>query len=764
MNVMALREGWREQRRHPWRFVANVLALGLSLALSATLFGIIDGLVLRPLPFRDSDALYFGPTDRTVPGAFNKSLNIQEIEALSDLAIVETAGGFFGRVFDSHLQERDQVVSAGVSGRFFETLGLSPFLPGGVTIWQHPDPDVPAVVVGRDVARRLTGSGDIAAGTLLTIAGRQTRVAGISPRDFDFPRGTNVWVHANRTTIRAFSAVLRLRSSATAVSVGDGLPPMRIRPLAKFDQTPRTWSPALIALIAFAGVIAVFVHQATAWLSSMLSRSQVRDIRAALGASDWQLALEAVAEMAFVVAAAVLFALLLLPSAVAAALHLLPADLLAGRAVRVDGRLFVFLALIAGAGMLALTACAALLGRRLSGAQLGSRLYQRAPSNRMGAGPHIVMVCLQMFLIVSSGYLSIVAVRSYVLTMQQSLGFNPDNLLSIRIPEVGGTAINTAHRLALRERLESLNGVVSVGGGPLPLGRGRLPVSVSTEPPATAMELGALPRNADEQRVDHSWFRTVGVAVVEGRHFEPGQDPSGDSVILTASLARVIGNGRPLVGRTIWMRGSAKTVVGIAADVWNYGPEAGPVPLIYVFDQQTGDLVVRTAVPPSQLFRSIQQIIEQTIGQASQPAISLASERYAEITQSQRGQAMLLGTVAVFNVLFGSISLLRSASAFASARLKETAVRIAMGAPQIHAVVFVVRRLGYALVGGAAFGLLGGVLLAGAGSALWYGIDPLDGMSMAVVILMAIGTLAMVAVKITRSILSANLVRLLSEQ
>jgi len=206
--------------------------------------------------------------------------------------------------------------------------------------------------------------------------------------------------------------------------------------------------------------------------------------------------------------AAVLVALLLVPSAVAAALHLLPASLLAGKAVRVDHRLFAFLALVATAGMLALAASATLLGRRLSGAQLGSRLYQRAPSNRMGSGPHIVMVCLQMSLMVASGYLSIVAVRSYVLTAQQSLGFDPDKLFSIRLPAVPAQA-SAPQRLAVWERVASLNGVVAVAAGPLPQGGGRIPVSVTAEAAMSAGDLEASPRNADEQWVDDAWLGTV---------------------------------------------------------------------------------------------------------------------------------------------------------------------------------------------------------------------------------------------------------------
>lgn len=764
MIVTALTEGWRAQRRHPWRFAANVLALGASFALSATLFAIIDALVLRPLPFRESKALYFGPADRRVPGALDRPLSLAEIHALSELAIVESAGGFSVRLFDPHLEALDQVVSAGVSGQFFETLGVSPFLPGGDALWQHSDPEIPVVVLREDLARRLTGSSRIAAGTLVTIAGRQMRIAGLGPRDFDFPRGANVWVHRNRQTpVRSFRAVLRLRAPASSLRLGDGVPPMLLQPLASFDRTPRSWSPALIAMMAFAGVIAVFVHQGAAWLSSMMSRAQVRDIRAALGATDRQLAAEALAEMGFVVVAAVLVALLLVPSAVAAALHLLPASLLAGKAVRVDHRLFAFLALVATAGMLALAASATLLGRRLSGAQLGSRLYQRAPSSRMGSGPHIVMVCLQMSLMVASGYLSIVAVRSYVLTAQQSLGFDPDKLFSIRLPAVPAQA-SAPQRLAVWERVASLNGVVAVAAGPLPQGGGRIPVSVTVEAAMSAGDLEASPRNADEQWVDDAWLVTVGVTIVEGRHFDPREDVPGEVVILTASLARAIGDGRPLVGRTVWVRGTPKTVVGITADVLGYGPEAGPAPFVYLLSRGTGDLVVRTSVPPSQLVRAVQGIIEEAFGQGPPPAISLASERYAELTKSQRAHALLLGVVALFNVLFGAASLLRSASAFAGARLKEAAVRIAIGAPQAHAIVYVVRRLGYAIGGGVAAGLLGGVLLAGAGSALWYGIHPLDGLSIAMVVLMAVATLMIVAVKTTRSILSANLMRLLSEQ
>lgn len=753
--MRALREAWREHRRRPTPFVLSVTSLATSLALAATLFGVTDALLFKPPPFEDPNALFF--TDRHAPGAFDRALTPQEVDLLAEHSEVISVAGFAFPAIDPYEGEDVRVMAASVTRDFFTTLGVQPFELGGQGFWEVADFDTPAVVVGRDVYERLMP--ESRSGELVTAAGQRFRLAGIAPAGFDFPRGANLWIHRqSRSNIRSLTAVVRLRAKTTALNVGGLHAPVHLRPIQAYDHTPRAWSAVAVSLVALAGLAGAFIHQGAAWLTLLVSRRSQRQIRALLGATPRQLMADISASAGTVIVTAGVIATVLVPPGITLARHVLPAEMVAGRALHADWRVFLFLACAVTLGLVVLTIGIWWAELREERGPLGSyRTSHRSRSvqRRIQA----VVLCFQMLLMVASGYMSLVALRSYRAAALQPLGFNSEHLLSVSLTRGARAVIPESD---FHARLRTLRGVDIVAPGSLPLSRSRMPVTLSGEPAATAAEQSLLSRIADERRVGPGYLVTAGIRLIRGRDFDARHDLPGSAVVLSSIVARHLGDSGGLLGGTVWVNGQASAVVGIAADVWAYGPEAGPAPLVYTWAERTGATLVRTNVRPQSVIPEIRQVVGAYVQDVGAAQIVLASDRYAESVQAQRSQALILGLAAAFNVLFGAFGLAVGAVALTTAQLKDTAIRIAIGATTRGAIGVLVRRLGTLSAIGAGAGLLAGAAGATGVGHLWYVVQPADAVSAAIVISLVSGLLVCVVVRISQVVRRADLARTLA--
>jgi putative ABC transport system permease protein len=316
----------------------------------------------------------------------------------------------------------------------------------------------------------------------------------------------------------------------------------------------------------------------------------------------------------------------------------------------------------------------------------------------------------------------------------------------------------------VQARLRRITGIRSVASGPLPLILERLPMSVSTEPALDIRDLSARSRNGDARRVNALYLSTVGTAIVDGRDFADGQDATGRSVILSESLARSIGGGRRLVGESVYVNGPPMRVVGIAADTFASGPLRPPDRIVYELVADERDLVVRTAGAPELKASDVAGVVRQVTGADGPVRIVYAADLYARLMGVQRVQAIFLGLIAALTGLLGLLSVFAATSETVHLRLREAALRMALGASPVRAGFRMLGRIILCAAVGAAAGLAGGVVAGHWAGSLWFHVKPQDAASLVFVAAIAFAAVAVAMFGPARLLISSLPMRLLREE
>jgi hypothetical protein len=359
------------------------------------------------------------------------------------------------------------------------------------------------------------------------------------------------------------------------------------------------------------------------------------------------------------------------------------------------------------------------------------------------------MLTIQVALMVFCTYGAALAARSFGVVSELDLGVRLENVLGVSIPTSGvqGAARRDVFNL-IRDRVRTLGGVEGVAAGAMPLASGCLLVSVSVTEPLTAGELEAQPRNGCDRRVDAAYFEVVGTRIVAGRVFDHALDASGQVVVLSRVLALSLARPEQLIGESVWINGRAARVVGIAEDVWGRGPEADPDPLAYALDPDSplvSSLLVRTSSRPDQTAQAVRRTIESVLLSPGPVRFLLGNQLVADALKPQRAQAVVLSAIGLFTLVFGAVSILSATQAVVRLRAREGAVRVALGARPGQAVRNICTGLGSRVAIGLAVGLFASFAASRAAASLWFGIDPVDGVAVAVVVgLAAIASLVAV--------------------
>jgi putative ABC transport system permease protein len=346
-------------------------------------------------------------------------------------------------------------------------------------------------------------------------------------------------------------------------------------------------------------------------------------------------------------------------------------------------------------------------------------------------------------LVAATTYVAVLGSRSHVVTAQQDLGFEAAGLVMISPQGRARQTLTPSERDWLVHELSQLAGVEAAAAGALPLRSGRTPVTVSQGPAATADELRALSANADSSAAGAGYFDTVGISILAGRGFRAARDVFGRSAVVSRSLAQSLGDVESLLGRQVWVAGAPVRVVGIAAEVWAYGPEWGPAPLIYMFAPPRGTFVAKIASAQSSgALERIAAVAGEVIGPNEPVQITSADDRVRQAMVWQRSQALLSGALGLLMLGLASASTLGAAHTLAHVHRGEVAIRMLLGASLTRAVSGVMGRLGPILVAGCLLGLAGGVAVGHAASHLWYGVTAFDAASLILAAVAAVLPLA----------------------
>ncbi len=565
-----LRFALRQLVKSPGYALVAVATLALGIGACAVMFSLLDAVLLRPLPFRDPERLVWIENNLRKDGLSGRTTRADVFAGWRENSRSFEALGAYFAFFDyerltlTGAGEPVRLRGVGVSDNFLTVLGVPVLRGRNFTAEECTGTGPRAVVLGHGFWQRRFASDPSVVGRSLVLNGAPHTVVGVLPSTFDFDAvfspGTDVDVLTpfpiNDDTAKwgnTLFAVGRLRPGVTVAQAQEELTAVNehlketLRWTFGADVTPL--GEALRgrfrrAFLVLAGAVACVLAIACVNLSNLLlaranARRQEYAVRAALGASRYQIVRQAIAESLVLAFAG---ALLGLPAAVAATyalaqLQTFGVPLL--QDARIDGvALGVTIGLAVLAGLLCGVLPALALSRGDRAASLHAATHQRTAGRSAAAarGSLVVAeVALASVLLVGAGLLF----RSFESLLRVSLGFEPQRAMAWRVDRGQPFATNaeaTAYFDAAVLKVAEIPGVEAVAlGDTLPLGRNRTwPAGVEGVQYALDEFPMAYPRV-----VDHHYLETMRIPLVAGRYLDARDDAAAPKVVVVnETLAR----------------------------------------------------------------------------------------------------------------------------------------------------------------------------------------------------------------------------------
>lgn len=742
--------------------------LAAAIGASAAVYGVLETVLLRPLPLDDPSHL----------------VAVWESSERSPDAPVEVSWSNFAdwrernRVFSSislatsvNLDlsltgqgDPRQVATSLATADFFDTLGARPaegrtFLPG-----EDAADAAPVVVLGWGVWQRVFGGDPELVGRTLRVEGQPCTVVGVMPRGFSFPDGAEMWApltppgpsDPDARAFRVYRGFARLAPGVDLAAAEAGMRAVASDLARAYPKEDAGYGVTLVpvldtifgsarralpllqgAVLLVLGIACVNVAHLQLGIAARARRETA--VRAALGASPARLAGEALLEGALVAGVGGLGGVAIAGAGLAVLRRLAPADLPRIGDVRLDaGVLGVAVGLAALAALLSAALPAWRTAREVPGDALRESATNRTSGPglaRLRRGLVVSEVALAALLLVGAGLL----VRSLVVLESIDPGWKSRGVWTARVALVRSRYPDRASQVAFFESLlERVRAVPGVSSAAAVLLR-PLSGTVGWDYPFTieGKDASAFASNpySNFLAVSDGYFGTVGLRLVEGRDFAPTDRAGAPSVVIVGeSLARRYWPRESAVGKRLKFGspGSANPwaeVVGVARD-GRYREWGAVRPDVYAPLAQLGvyrsDFVVKSRLDPAAVERAFRDAVasldpEQAVALPetldSLVDRALARPRFdALLLASFASLACLLAAAGVYGVLAFSVA----------GRIPEIGVRMALGASERRIVRAVVVE-GLILAGtGAALGLGAAAAAARLLGSLLHDVAPLD--------------------------------------
>lgn len=745
--------------KNPGFTLVAVITLALGIGANTAIFSVLIETLIRPLPYNDPQKLVM--IWETLPSAKLDKNTVAKPNYFSwrdNSQTLQEVGAFTTQISNlTGAGETEQIRGYSITPNMFPLLGASPQYGRNFTIDEGKEGSAPVVIISQSLLQRRFNSDPSIVGKTITIANKSFNVIGVMPQNFVFPRvltnfnaefyvplrfnaedasdpSRNIFVIGklkDSVAVKQVQADLenlaaRIKQENPDIGTGFG-----VNVLSLDEEIRGSYQTPLLVIFAAAGFVLLIacVNVANLLLSRAVTRRKESAIRAALGASRWQLIKHFLTESFLLSVAGGTLGILLATWGISLLIAIAPAQLEEIKDTKIN-----LIVLLFALGISSLTGmiCGLIPAFQSFRHDLNETLKDAGKQSGMArsrASSVLVVaeLALALILLVGAGLL----LKTFYQLNSVDMGFRSENLLTFGVSLSSVKYQENEKRVAffdaLLPRLATLPGVISVGA------ISDLPVSSGARGSTFIIEGRQEPNDSTPlcyyRITNPDYFRTMTIPLASGRLFDQQDISTSEHVtIISESLAKASwGNENPLGKRIKWGDGKWMTIVGIVKDI-KLTQKSDIGPHVYMPYRQVEfpleEIALKMTGDPLSLSSAIRNEVNAVDKDVAVANIRTMDNLLSGSIARQRFNATLIVLFASLALILSAIGIYGVMSYDVSQRTQEIGIRMALGAKPGDVINLVLGRgLIFSLIG-IAIGILGAFYLSRLMKSLLFEVSP----------------------------------------